>query len=142
MEISNHETPVETLNQTDTNATLLNNNATLLKEESTLNISHPILNVSHATVFASDATSWWWSSWLWFVWHNIYCLGGLLVGSTLIGCFINHHINQRQTRMGVKMRIACCSLIFRKVSKKIKIFHRVISYTNISYNLKRFYQSH
>lgn len=49
-------------------------------------------------------------------WHDVYILGIILVGSTFVGCFINHHVDQRQKRMGAKMRIACCSLIQRKVS--------------------------
>ena len=53
----------------------------------------------------------------WRVWHDIYILATLLVGSTLCGCFINHHVDQRQKRMGAKMRIACCSLIQRKVRR-------------------------
>ncbi|KAM7349634.1 ATP-binding cassette sub-family C member 4-like isoform 2-T2 [Cochliomyia hominivorax] len=54
-------------------------------------------------------------NWFWF-WHDIYVLGLLLVGSTFCGCFINHHVDQRQKRMGAKMRIACCSLIQRKTT--------------------------
>lgn len=63
---------------------------------------------------------WSYMSWMW---HNTYCLGGFLVGLTMFGCFINHHVDQRQKRMGAKMRIACCSLIFRKVGT----FHRGIA---------------
>lgn len=62
-------------------------------------------------------TNWQWR-WRWqWVWHDIYILAMLLVGSTFCGCFINHHVDQRQKRMGAKMRIACCSLIQRKATK-------------------------
>ncbi|XP_017091987.2 ATP-binding cassette sub-family C member 4 [Drosophila bipectinata] len=49
-----------------------------------------------------------------FVWNDSYSLGTVLVGSTLFCCFLLHHVDLRQRLMGAKMRIACCSLIYRK----------------------------
>lgn len=50
-----------------------------------------------------------------FIWNDVNCLGAILVTSTLIGCFLIHHVDLRQRLMGARMRIACCSLIYRKV---------------------------
>ncbi|XP_049304933.1 ATP-binding cassette sub-family C member 4 isoform X1 [Bactrocera dorsalis] len=51
---------------------------------------------------------------LWFVFNDIYCLSTILVTSTLLGCFLIHHVDLRQRLLGARMRIACCSLIYRK----------------------------
>ncbi|XP_050316874.1 ATP-binding cassette sub-family C member 4 [Bactrocera neohumeralis] len=51
---------------------------------------------------------------LWFVFNDIYCLGTILVTSTLLSCFLIHHVDLRQRLLGGRMRIACCSLIYRK----------------------------
>lgn len=48
------------------------------------------------------------------IWHNNYWLGGILVASTLLGCFLIHHVDLRQRMLGARLRIACCSLIYRK----------------------------
>lgn len=96
-----------------------NINATEVPDNSILDEPLPEVRQARSIKMADDTTtpvaiscS---SSWLFWLWHDVYCLGALLVGSTVIGCFINHHVNQRMQRMGAKMRIACCSLIFRKV---------------------------
>lgn len=52
---------------------------------------------------------------MWDVFNNVYWLGTILVTSTLLGCFLIHHVDLRQRLMGARMRIACCSLIYRKV---------------------------
>ncbi|XP_073824771.1 CF transmembrane conductance regulator [Musca autumnalis] len=49
-----------------------------------------------------------------YIWNDVHCLGSILVISTLIGCFLIHHVDLRQRLMGARMRIACCSLIYRK----------------------------
>ncbi|KAH8383276.1 hypothetical protein KR009_007659 [Drosophila setifemur] len=49
-----------------------------------------------------------------FLWNDAYSLGAILVSSTLFGCFLLHHVDLRQRLMGARMRIACCSLIYRK----------------------------
>lgn len=48
------------------------------------------------------------------IWNDVYWLGSILVTSTLLGCFLIHHVDLRQRLMGARMRIACCSLIYRK----------------------------
>lgn len=50
------------------------------------------------------------------MWYDVNSLGAVLVLSTLLGCFLIHHVDLRQRLMGARMRIACCSLIYRKVS--------------------------
>ncbi|XP_017085489.2 ATP-binding cassette sub-family C member 4 [Drosophila eugracilis] len=49
-----------------------------------------------------------------YVWNDAYSLGAVLVTSTLFCCFLLHHVDLRQRLMGARMRIACCSLIYRK----------------------------
>ncbi|KAH8278513.1 hypothetical protein KR018_004323 [Drosophila ironensis] len=49
-----------------------------------------------------------------YMWNDAYSLGTILVTSTLFGCFLLHHVDLRQRLMGARMRIACCSLIYRK----------------------------
>lgn len=49
------------------------------------------------------------------MWDDVNSLGAILVLSTLLGCFLIHHVDLRQRLMGARMRIACCSLIYRKV---------------------------
>ncbi|XP_060647521.1 ATP-binding cassette sub-family C member 4 [Drosophila nasuta] len=51
---------------------------------------------------------------IFYFWKDLYCLGGVLVGSTLACCFLIHHLDLRQRLIGARMRIACCSLIYRK----------------------------
>ncbi|KAM7362920.1 CF transmembrane conductance regulator isoform 2-T6 [Cochliomyia hominivorax] len=48
------------------------------------------------------------------IWYDVNSLGAILVLSTLVGCFLIHHVDLRQRLMGARMRIACCSLIYRK----------------------------
>ncbi|EDV90434.1 GH23376 [Drosophila grimshawi] len=49
-----------------------------------------------------------------YVWNDVSSLAAVLVGSTLFACFLIHHVDLRQRLMGARMRIACCSLIYRK----------------------------
>ncbi|EDW66850.1 ATP-binding cassette sub-family C member 4 [Drosophila virilis] len=49
-----------------------------------------------------------------YIWNDVYSLGIVLVVSTTLGCFLVHHVDLRQRLMGARMRIACCSLIYRK----------------------------
>nr|XP_014085546.1 multidrug resistance-associated protein 4 [Bactrocera oleae]XP_014085548.1 multidrug resistance-associated protein 4 [Bactrocera oleae]XP_036229160.1 multidrug resistance-associated protein 4 [Bactrocera oleae]XP_036229161.1 multidrug resistance-associated protein 4 [Bactrocera oleae] len=51
---------------------------------------------------------------IWFIFNDVYCLGTVLVTTTLLGCFLIHHVDLRQRLLGARMRIACCSLIYRK----------------------------
>lgn len=48
------------------------------------------------------------------IWCNAYSLGGLLVVINFISCILWHHLYLRQRLMGARMRIGCCSLVYRK----------------------------
>lgn len=50
-----------------------------------------------------------------YAWSDMYWLATLVVLMTLFGCFFAHHADLRQRMVGARMRIACCSLIYRKV---------------------------
>ncbi|XP_037813415.1 multidrug resistance-associated protein 4-like isoform X2 [Lucilia sericata] len=105
IELQNTQTSLDSLNHLSTtddlNKTIQDDNKSNLK----------ISNQNTQLIDAQESENWFW------FWHDIYVLGAILVGSTFIGCFINHHVDQRQKRMGAKMRIACCSLILRKSTK-------------------------
>lgn len=51
-----------------------------------------------------------------YAWNDIYWLAGGMVFLTLLGCIFTHHADLRQRMVGAQMRIACCSMIYRKVS--------------------------
>ncbi|XP_058447071.1 ATP-binding cassette sub-family C member 4 isoform X2 [Malaya genurostris] len=56
-----------------------------------------------------------------YAWNDVYGLSTVLVILTLLGCFCSHHSDLRQRLLGARMRIACCSVIYRKtlrISKK------------------------
>lgn len=55
-----------------------------------------------------------------FMWSDIYSLAAILLLGTVLGCFINHHVDLRQRLLGARMRIACCSLIYRKTIRLSK----------------------
>lgn len=55
-----------------------------------------------------------------YIWGDIYSLATLLIIGTVIGCFLNHHVDLRQRLLGARMRIACCSLIYRKTLRLSK----------------------
>lgn len=55
-----------------------------------------------------------WTSSIAYVWKDLFWLGGLLVGVNFVACFLWHHLYLRQRMMGARMRIACCSLVYRK----------------------------
>lgn len=50
-----------------------------------------------------------------YAWSDMYWLAAMVVLMTLFGCFFAHHADLRQRMVGARMRIACCSLIYRKV---------------------------
>lgn len=54
------------------------------------------------------------------IWGDVNCLAAVLIIGTLIGCFLNHHVDLRQRLLGARMRIACCSLIYRKTLRLSK----------------------
>ncbi|XP_053697137.1 ATP-binding cassette subfamily C member 4 [Sabethes cyaneus] len=56
-----------------------------------------------------------------YAWNDVHWLATILVLLTLLGCFCSHHSDVRQRLVGARMRIACCSVIYRKtlrISKK------------------------
>ncbi|XP_055848459.1 ATP-binding cassette sub-family C member 4 [Episyrphus balteatus] len=55
-----------------------------------------------------------------YMWGDVYSLAAILIIATLIGCFLNHHVDLRQRLLGARMRIACCSLIYRKTLRLSK----------------------
>lgn len=50
-----------------------------------------------------------------YAWNDIYWLSSAMVFLTLMGCIFFHHTDLRQRMVGAQMRIACCSLVYRKV---------------------------
>lgn len=49
-------------------------------------------------------------------WNDVYWLASLVISMVFLGCIISHHYDLRMRMYGAQMRIACCSLIYRKVS--------------------------
>lgn len=49
------------------------------------------------------------------VWNNVYYLAHLVIWLGFLGCLFAHHMDLRLQMIGARMRIACCSLIYRKV---------------------------
>ena len=52
-----------------------------------------------------------------YIWNDIYWLSSGVVVMTFLSCMLLHHTDLRQRVVGARMRIACCSLIYRKVRK-------------------------
>lgn len=51
-----------------------------------------------------------------YMWNDVYWLASLVILMTFAGCVVSHHYDLRMRMVGAQMRIACCSLIYRKVS--------------------------
>lgn len=49
------------------------------------------------------------------VWNDVYWLASLVIGMGFVGLLLSHHYDLRLQLAGARMRIACCSLIYRKV---------------------------
>lgn len=49
------------------------------------------------------------------IWNDKYWLAVMLIVLTICGCLLIHHYDLRQRLVGAQMRIACCSMIYRKV---------------------------
>ncbi|KFB53213.1 AGAP003221-PA-like protein [Anopheles sinensis] len=60
------------------------------------------------------------SDFLHHAWNDAFWLSGLLVLLTLFGCFCSHHSDLRERLIGARMRIACCSVIYRKTLRMSK----------------------
>lgn len=49
------------------------------------------------------------------IWTDVNWLACMLIVLTMCGCLLIHHYDLRQRLVGAQMRIACCSMIYRKV---------------------------
>lgn len=49
------------------------------------------------------------------VWNDVYWLASLVILMSFISCLLIHQYELRLQGLGARMRIACCSLIYRKV---------------------------
>lgn len=57
------------------------------------------------------------------VWNDVYWLAHILIWMGFVGMLLSHHYDLRLQMVGARMRIAACSLIYRKVMKHISFFH-------------------
>lgn len=48
-------------------------------------------------------------------WNDVYWLAHLLIWAGFVSLLLSHHFDLRLQMVGARMRIACCSLIYRKV---------------------------
>lgn len=53
------------------------------------------------------------------IWNDVWWLANLVVWMGFFGLLLSHHFDLRLQMVGARMRIACCSLMYRKV------FHEV-----------------
>lgn len=65
-----------------------------------------------------------------YIWNDIHWLGAGVVVMCTFGFLFVHHSDLRQRMVGARMRIACCSLIYRKVCSSGDIF--LLSLNDIS----------
>lgn len=56
------------------------------------------------------------------IWSDVYWLAHLVVWMVFFSLLLSHHFDLRLQMVGARMRIACCSLIYRKVRTAL-IFH-------------------
>lgn len=49
------------------------------------------------------------------IWNDVNWLAVMLIILTMCACMLIHHYDLRQRLVGAQMRIACCSMIYRKV---------------------------
>lgn len=49
------------------------------------------------------------------VWNDVYWLATIVILMSFLSCLLIHHYELRLQGLGSRMRIACCSLIYRKV---------------------------
>lgn len=50
------------------------------------------------------------------IWNDVYWLAHMVVWMCVVSFLFSHHYDLRLQMVGARMRIACCSLIYRKVS--------------------------
>lgn len=65
-----------------------------------------------------------------YAWNDVYWLSAGVVLMAMIGCFLMHHADLRQRLLGAQIRIACCSLMYRKT---LKLSKRVAGTTPTGY---------
>uniref|UniRef100_A0A336LRH9 CSON001220 protein n=1 Tax=Culicoides sonorensis TaxID=179676 RepID=A0A336LRH9_CULSO len=76
---------------------------------------HPLYkNLGDENLSASIMT------WFDYAWNDVFWLTTLVVLMTLIPCFLSHHSDLSQRLIGARMRIACCSAIYRKTLRMSK----------------------
>lgn len=92
----------------------------LIQFKNPMKISGPMTNinytlfVNHTTINANSVHS----SFYQFanhVWNDPYWLASMLVIMTVISTLIGQHSNIELFLLGSRMRVSCCSLIYRKV---------------------------
>lgn len=49
------------------------------------------------------------------IWNDVYWLATIVILMSFLSCLLIHHYELRLQGLGSRMRIACCSLIYRKV---------------------------
>lgn len=51
-----------------------------------------------------------------YIWNNVYWLASLVIGLGFFNLLLLHHFDLRLQMLCARMRIACCSMIYRKVN--------------------------
>lgn len=54
-----------------------------------------------------------------YMWNDVHWLAALMMAMIFTGCLLTHHSDLRMRMYGAQMRIACCSMIYRKVSSAL-----------------------
>lgn len=49
------------------------------------------------------------------IWNDVWWLASLVIWMGFFGLLLSHHFDLRLQMTGARMRIACCSLMYRKV---------------------------
>lgn len=57
-----------------------------------------------------------------YVWNDVHCLACLLISMSFTVIFLSHHARTRLILLGARLRIACCSVIYRKVIQFVRFF--------------------
>lgn len=63
------------------------------------------------------------------IWNDVYWLAHLVIWMGFCSVLLQHHYDLRLQMVGAKMRIACCSMMYRKVNKILNfLFIRINCY--------------
>lgn len=54
------------------------------------------------------------------IWNDVYWLAHMVVWMGVLSFLLSHHYDLRLQMVGARMRIGCCSLIYRKVRNEMK----------------------